>query len=404
MKDTFGNGLTVTSQAALQHYEQAVDAQLHAWPGVLKSLDAALAHAPDFALAHALTALVLATFGQTVQARAALGQAQTCSQKALPREQSYVELVTHIVEGRAGDALAKVIEHATFYPADALAASPALGAYGLFAFSGQADHNALRHSFTEAMAPHYPDDFAWLMAYRGWARIELGQVDEGLAMAQRAIALRPANGHNAHIVLHGLSESANPVAVLDFMEAWLPGYPDHALMWGHLQWHAALAEIEFGRLDAAVARLLGPITEYLPRGLPFMGLVDTVALMWRLGLRGANALPWSAAQSHAERHFPGGSNVFGELHLSMLGAARRDRNAVGASLRRLEIINERGHGGAPVAMRFAQGLMAMLDADADAVREHLTASGMNAVRLGGSHVQRQIVEQTLQACRLPPIN
>ena len=404
MKDTFGNDLTVTSQAALQHYEKAVDAQLHAWPGVLNSLDAALAEAPDFALAHALTALVLAAHGQAVRARAALGQAQACVQKALPREQSHVGMVAHIIEGRARDALANVIEHATLYPTDALAMSPALGAYGLFAFSGQADHNATRHSFTEAMAPHFPDNFAWLMAYRGWARIELGQVEEGLAMAQRAIALRPDNGHNAHIVLHGLYESANPDAVLDFMDVWLPSYPHDALMWGHLQWHAALAEIELGRLDAAVARLLGPITDYLPRGMPFMGLADTVALMWRLGLLGVTGLPWTLAQGHAERHFLDGSNVFGELHLSMLGAARRDRKAVGASLQRLEKISERGHGGAPVAMRFAQGLIAMIDGDNGAAREHLTASNVNAERLGGSHAQRQIVDQTQQACGLPSAN
>lgn len=230
MNDMFGNGVTAASQAALRHYDRAVDAHLHAWPGVLESLEAALAQAADFALPRALKALVLAGRGQGLQAREAVAQARACARRTLPREQSHVELVAAIVEGRPHDALAKVIDHARSYPTDALSASTALGAYGLFAFSGRADHDASRLEFTDSMAPHFPSDFPWLMAYRGWGRIEAGRVEEGLAMAQQAIALRPNNGHNAHIVLHGLFESSEPGASIDFLHDWLPGYPDDAVM------------------------------------------------------------------------------------------------------------------------------------------------------------------------------
>lgn len=401
MNDMFGNGVTTTSRAAINHYDRAVDAQLHAWPGVLESVEDALAEAPDFALPHALKALVLAGRGQGMQAQAAVAQAEACSRRALPREQSHVELVTAIVKGRPNDALAKVIDHSRTHPTDVLPASTALGAYGLFAFSGRADHDVARLEFTEAMAPHFPSNFPWLMAYRGWARIEAGRADEGLAMAQHAIALRPNNGNNAHIVLHGLFESNQHDASVDFLDDWMPGYPDYAVMWGHLNWHGALAEIELGRLDAAVARLVGPIAEYLPRGTPFMGLADVGSLLWRLGLIGVDGLPWGIAQEHAKRHFPHGSNVFGELHLTMLAAARGDRHGVVAALQRLESISERGHAGAPVALRWAQALIALLDGDCALAREHLNACSEQSVRLGGSHVQRGIVEQTRNALRLP---
>ena len=403
MNDSFGNRLTVTSQAAGLFYDKAVDAYLHAWPGVLENIAAAVAQAPDFALPHALEALVLAARGQTAPARAALERAQACARQASPREQSHIGLVGAITEGRGRDALSQVIDHAQRFPGDALAASTALGAYGLFGFSGRSDHDRARLAFVEALAPHYPDEFPWLMAFRGWARIESGQVQEGQAMAQRAIALRPDNGHNAHIVMHGFFESGEPDATLDFLQAWLPGYASGALMWGHLHWHAALAEIELGRLDAAVARLLGPMTDHLTLSPPFMGLVDTVALMWRLGLLGRGDLPWAMAQKHAEQHLPNGSNVFGELHLCMLAAARRDRGAALASLQRLEKINQRGHGGAPAAMRFAQGLVALVDGDADRARELFSSCSADSVCLGGSHAQRAVVEQTRDACWLPPL-
>lgn len=401
MNDRFGNATGTTSSAAVGHYDRAVDAHLHAWPGVLQALDSAIASAPDFALPHALKALTLFGRGRRSQAQQSIASAQACSATAPSVVSGQVAVMTSIVEGRPGDALAQVIEHARRHPTDALTASTALGAYGLFAFSGRADHDAERLAFTEALAPHYPEDFPWLLAYRGWARIEAGQVDDGLSMARHAISLRPANGHNAHIVLHGLYEAGEPASCLAFVEDWLPSYPRDALLWGHLHWHAALAEIELDRSEAAVARMVGPIMEYLPCGTPFMGLADVASLLWRMGLRDVRGLPWAAAQEHAERHFANGSNVFGELHLTMLAAARSDRGALVAAFERLRATSGKGHEGAAVAMRWTKALIKLLDGDSELAREHLDYCQAAAVRLGGSHAQRSVVSATRQALRVP---
>jgi hypothetical protein len=404
MNDRFGNATGTASSTAARHYDRAVDAHLHAWPGVLEALDAAIASAPDFALPHALKALTLFGRGQRSQAQQSIASAQACSTTAPSVVSGQVAVMTSIVGGRPRDALAQVLEHARLHPTDALTASTALGAYGLFAFSGRADHDVARLAFTEALAPHYPEDFPWLLAYRGWARIEAGQVDDGLAMAQHAISLRPANGHNAHIVLHGLYEAGEPSACLAFVDDWLPSYPRDALLWGHLHWHAALAELELQQSDAAVARMVGPIMEYLPCGTPFMGLADVASLLWRLGLRKVRDLPWSTAQDHVERHFPDGSNVFGELHLTMLAAARSDRGALLAAFERLRATSGKGHEGAAVAMRWTEALIKLLDGDSESAREHLDYCQAAAVRLGGSHAQRSVVSATRQALRVPMAN
>ncbi len=400
MQDQFGNPVSCQSAAAVQAYDRAVDAYLHAWPGALDALQEALHTSPDFALAHALRSLALAGRGQAAEAREALGQAHLAP-VAHPRETAQIALIGCVVQGRTADALAAVIAHARQYPTDALAASTGMGAYGLFAFSGRADHDTARLAFADELAPHYPSDFAWLLAYRGWSRIEAGRVDEGLDMAQRAIRLRPTNGHNAHILLHGFYESQQAGAALAFVADWLPSYPDNALMWGHLQWHAALAEIEQGQIDEAIHRLAGPITRYLPAGTPFMGLADTASLLWHLGLAGASGLPWAMAQQHAERHFSKGSNVFGELHLAMLAAARQDRQALHAVRQRLETIGGSGHEGASVAVHWVQALLALLDGQTDSARVHLDACCADAVRLGGSHAQRSVITHTLDVLRLP---
>lgn len=400
MHDQFGNRVSCDSRSAVRSYDRAADCHLRGWPGVPQALDEALAQAPDFALAHALQAQFLAGLGQGAAAREALTRARAAPHDP-DLEESHIDLIAAVIEGRVAQALQLLIAHARKFPGDALAASTGLGAYGLFAFSGRADHDAARLEFVETLAPHYPADYPWLLAYRGWSRIEAGAVTEGMEMAKRALALRPENAHNAHIVLHGHAESGQPQDALQFIGQWLPGYSDTALMWGHLQWHAALAHIELGQIDRATAILAGPLVKYLPHGTPFMGLADMVSLTWRLALRDVAPLPWAVAREHAQRHYPRGSNVFGELHLAMLAAAHGDRGELAAVHDRIRLIADGGHEGAPVALRWVQGLRALLDGDERAAAAHLDDCCDGAVRLGGSHAQRSVIEQTRQAMRLP---
>ena len=394
MNDVLGNSVTAASAQAHRAYERAVDAHLHAWPGVAQALDEALAEDPGFVLAHALRALWLQMFGRIGEARAACAAAEAGAAATSAREQSHVALVSAIVGGRAPVALTLVQQHAKRFPTDVLSASTAMGAYGLFAFSGRRDHDAARRAFIEALAPQLPAELPWLLMQRAWVRIEDGDADEGLEMARRSMAARPQNGHGAHVLLHGLYETQRAKEALDFLGAWLPGYADDALMWGHLQWHGALAELGLGDLGAATRRMLGPVIDFLPKGPPFMGLPDTASLLWRLGLQSVGGLPWQAAQDHAERHFAQGSNVFGEVHLALLAAARRDDTALLAVLDRLDRIAGRGHEGAPVAAAFVLALQAMQRRDDAAADRHWRQCLPALPRIGGSHAQRSVVEMT----------
>ena len=397
MKDLFDQTVSTASATAARLYDQAVDLQLHAWPGALDALQGAIAHAPDFALPHALHALVLAGRGERAAALQSLGAAQQAVAGATERERSQVALFTAVIEGRTLDALGQVVAHAQAHPADLLAASTALGAYGLFAFSGRADHDAARLQFVETLALHHRDNLPWLLAQRGWARIEAGRVAEGLAMARHALALRPHNGGNAHVIAHGLFEGDQHAETLTFIEGWLSGYPADGVMWGHLHWHAALAELALGRDEAALARLQGPIAAYLPRGMPFMGLPDVVSLLWRLGLRGHRGLPWALAQQHVERHFPQGSNPFGELHLALLAGAQGNAAALAAVAARMPALLGRGLQGAAVVLQLVQALAALAQGDEAAARQALDGACADAVRLGGSHAQRQVLPLTAAA-------
>jgi hypothetical protein len=394
-RDPLGLPLTCASAAAAQAYADALDRQLHAWNGMLEAAELSVLLDPGFALGHAACALMLQARGRGQEAQAALALARRHALATTPREQAHVILVGHVVEGRALPALEAVQAHAKAWPTDVLAMSLALGAFGLFAFSGRRDHDAARLVFVRQLAPHYPHDHAWMLTQLAWAHIEAGELDRGDQFIARSLALRPANGNAAHVRMHALFERSRPQAGIDFVDRWAGDYPQDAMLFGHVHWHAALCEIELGRTDAAWARLLATVVARLDGALPLIGLTDIASALWRLGLVGRADLPWSLAAQVAQRHFARGGNPFAELHLAMIAAATDNAQALGAVAVRLQHLADAGHAGAPVALGWVRALTAWRAGDGDLARREAQALQADAPRLGGSHAQRSVIDQTL---------
>ena len=401
MQDSLGNTVTTASAEALRLIESAIDLHARGWPGALETAEAAANEDPALAIAHALQALIHGMWGRRPLAEAAMSRALRLARHASARERSLLELLEHVVRGRTQAGLAWLLAHVRRFPSDLLALTTGVGAYGLFAFSGRSDHNEQRLSLLDELERHYPADDPWLLAYRGWMRIELGAVDEGLWMALRAIERKPQNAHNAHIVAHGFHEAQRPTDYLRFLPGWLASYPEEGLLWGHLQWHAAIAELTLDDNEAALRRCRDVIVPQLPRGAPFMGLADGPSLLWLLGLRNVSGLPWAEVAQHTSCHFASGSNPFGELHLAMVAAALRDRDALAHCRKRLENLVAGGSAGARAAVGWVAGLAGFLDEDPDSGVRSLRECEDEAVRLGGSNAQRSIIAQTRAARRIP---
>jgi len=396
-RDALGLPLSGAGEAAAARYAEAVDLHLHAWPGAEAAMRAAAAESPGFALAHAGLALLCLARGDPAAARAALAEARATLVGADERVRSHVQLIAHIVEGRPADALAAVQAHAQAWPLDAFAATTALGAFGLFAFSGSATHDAARLRFVEALAPHYPDDHSWLLTQRAWAHVEAGELAPGRAFLERSLALRRANGNAAHVAMHLHFEAGDHAAALAFVDAWLAGYPGDAMLWGHLHWHAALAHLALGDVEAALRRLRDPISRHLAVAWPLVGLTDIASLLWRLALRGVPNLPWGTGEAFAARWYAGGGNALASIHLAMLAAARGDAPALARIADHLQAPAAAGHGGAVAALHWTRALAARVAGDADTARRELAACLAMATCLGGSHAQRTVVERTQEA-------
>jgi len=395
VKDSFDQVVTCHSTSALKAYDQAVDCQLHAWPGALAAIEQALEQAPDFALAHSTRALLLQSAGRGAEAREASTQALRLANAVTEREHSHIGVINLILEGRSTVALKSVRAHAERWPSDALVLSLALGAFGLITFSGQADHDQQRFDLVQKLIPHYPSDHPWLLSHRGWVLIETNRPEAGLPFVSRSLELRPANGNAAHVMMHARFELNEPELAIDFAKTWLAQYPDTAMLFGHVHWHTALCELELGQTEHAINRLLTVIEPHLAYAPPLVGMTDTTSLLWRLKLRGVSDLNWTAAEKFAQDKFANGGNVFAELHLAMLAAGTGQPGALEACCLRLQKHADAGHGGASSALAWVSGLASWLARDVSTARQALTECVKHSVTVGGSHAQRTVLELSL---------
>ena len=206
--DRRGLPLSTTSDLAAGHYREGVDLLLSAWPGAAESLEAAVAADPEFALAHAARARLHAIRAEPAEARARIAAAaEIVARRGTERERSHVAVLALAINGQPARALERALTHADTWPRDALILSLPLGAFGLLAFSGMANHDGARVELCERQARHYDADDWWFLTYRGWSHAEAGAVAHGRALAQRGFELRRENANGAHALSHALYEA-----------------------------------------------------------------------------------------------------------------------------------------------------------------------------------------------------
>ncbi|MFC7555336.1 hypothetical protein ACFQU7_28515 [Pseudoroseomonas wenyumeiae] len=149
--DRRGLSLSTASDVAAERYREGVDLLLSAWPGAAEALDEAVAADPDFALAHAARARLHAIRAEPAQARARIAAAaEAAARSGTDRERSHVEVLSLVIHGQPARALERALAHAETWPRDVLVLSLPLGAFGLFAFSGMADHDQARVDLASA--------------------------------------------------------------------------------------------------------------------------------------------------------------------------------------------------------------------------------------------------------------
>jgi hypothetical protein len=396
-EDRYGLPLSTDSPEAANAYRDGIDLMLSAWPGAAEAFDRALAADAEFALAHVARARVHSFYQQGEAARKEAAAArELVARRGTERERGHVETLALAVEGNLPAALSSALRHLESFPRDAVVMSLPLGAFGLFAFSGMADHDRARQELCERHAPHYGEDW-WFLSNYGWAMTENGEVAKGRAMTERAFDMRRANAYAAHALLHAMFEGGSVADADALVTQWIGGYDRSGILYGHIYWHQALGALEVGDASKALSiyeKILQPSVTVAP---PLNAMSDCASLLWRLSAYG-HAVPanlWADAEAYAKAQFPKSSLPFVEMHMALLAAATYNQAALEE---RLRVIEQRlGDGklaAGPVVPQICRAMNAFAGEDFRTCVTLLEPVLDDVVRIGGSHAQREIIEDT----------
>lgn len=397
LEDRYGFPLSTTSHEAAAAYREGVDLMLAGWTGTAETLERAMAADPDFALPHIARARVHAFYQQGDLARQKAARArELVARRGDARERSHVETLALAIEGRVPEAIAATLQHVESWPRDAVVLSLPLGAFGLFAFSGMADHDRARHELCARVARHYGEDW-WFLTMYGWAMTEDGAVARGRAVTERGFGLRRQNAHAAHAVLHAMFEDGSIEAADRLVDEWIPGYDRAGILHGHIRWHQALGALERDDADRALAIYADVLQPQATQAPPLNLVTDAASLLWRLSAYG-HEVPkslWREADAAAQKLFPKSGLSFADVHMALFAAATQNHNALAA---RLAVIEQRLADGklpaGPVVPAICRALAAFADEDYAACVRTLAPVLTDIVRIGGSHAQRELIEDT----------
>jgi tetratricopeptide (TPR) repeat protein len=407
MQDRYGLPLTTSSTRAAEHFIEGLDLLLEQNFGPEVQFTQAIEADPEFALAHSALAYMWHLRAQVAEARACVQQAQALATGVSRREQQQIEAIALFVHGQGARSYALIREHLAVYPRDMLMIRLAqrlfvLGCSG----AGVASFPAALLVLMQSVAAAYGDDWAFLGQY-AFAYHETGHLEEARRLAERSLTLRPTNAIAAHSVAHVFFETGDAVSGGAFLETWLQGFDPRAPYHVHLSWHQALFELACGRYQRALALYEADIRPAVVANLT-PALNDSAALLWRVYMY-SGATPPFPPQEVRDLAAPAASRpgpAFRDAHAALAFAVVGDEVYMGQMIDRLQGLAAAGDVLAgEVTLPLVQGIQAFAHgaySEAVSYLEPLFVEPRldQLSRIGGSHAQREVFEDTMLAAYL----
>jgi hypothetical protein len=394
--DVRGLAMTGATAEAAAHFDEAVS-ELSCYRGdPLARVDAAIAAAPGFAMAHAMKAwlyLLSTEPGAVPAARDACAEASR--RAATAREKGHVAALERLMEGR-WRAAARTLEDVTLdAPRDLLGL---IAGHQLDFLTG--DARMLRDRIARAR-PAWDGAVPGLHSVLGMHAFgleETGDYARAEAEGRRGVELEARDGWSQHAVAHVYEMTCRQKDGVAWMRANVDGWAGDSFFQVHNWWHLALYHLEAGEFDAVLALY----DNEMGRGVSgvAMDMVDASAMLWRLGLRGVDlgdrrdvvADRWAAMGE-------GGFYAFNDVHAVMahVGAGRWEaaqavieaqRAAMAGPGDNAQFTREVGHDVCRGLIAFGEGRFA------DCVGLLRPIRSISA-RMGGSHAQRDVIDLTL---------
>jgi hypothetical protein len=384
-----GKFLTTDSPGAAEQYRLAVDRILGSEAGAAEALDRALALDGNLALALAARHM-LAKDGKSADADLFKERALRAADAALPWERAHISALFALLEDPYTN-LAAAEAYIAANAGDLLVISQLCG-YLIFYGGTRKLQRVL--SIMESVDPALHDDWAYL-ARLGFAASEAGDQDRGRLLVERALQQRPQSPYVIHSYAHVLHDQGRPDESLNLLGNWLNEHRQSAeggAMYGHVQWHLALAEWQLGLTKQAWRRYDRHCAPETTSCGPVLTLADCGGFLLREYLRTGTTRPISAAVSSLFERFSSMlSHPFIALHLAGiqasagdLAALERSRAAIGAkgssdqtrlSLRLVDALRHFANG------RYADAADTLKLIPAD-----------QRIGVGGSYVERALID------------
>jgi tetratricopeptide (TPR) repeat protein len=395
LSDRYDLTLSTTSAAAARHYQDGMDRLLSYSFGADQSFAAAIAADEGFALGHAGAALFSLFQGDGASAKASIERARGLTGGVTRRERQHVQALAAIAGGESARGLAQIEEHVKEFPRDALLVNQAGSTIGL---GGRADREALRVGFIEGLAHAYGDDW-WYQSALGFTYHEVGRYEESRRLSERSLAQYQGNANASHNIAHVCYETVDNEGGIAMLSDWLGGYDRRAPFHCHLAWHVALFELQCGRPERALTIYERDIA---PSSNPRLAMIDGSALLWRFGLYDyqKGPLPWRRLADLAARVTRPGF-IFGDVHAALAYASAGDHAALSALITGLEALHAKGHPIAGmVALPLVRGVAAYVAGNYAGALGLMESVEGEIHRVGGSHAQWELFEETMVVCLL----
>lgn len=410
MLDRRGNEVGTASAAALDHAETALWRMCSFFDAPIADIDAALAEDPQWLLPHVMRACFLLTLTEPSlrpDVRAALEQADLLADRAPERERMHLAAANACAAGDWHGACALWERILLRHPRDLYALQWA----HLFDFY-RGDARNLRGRVARVLPQWDRDDplRPYLLGMLAFGLEECNLYPEAEAIGREATSGDAKVPWATHAVAHVMEMQGRH----DDGRRWLA---ETASTWGggngfagHHWWHLGLFHLEAMDLTGALA--LHDAHQGSAHAVLTLQRLDGASLLWRLRLLGAAdgelgarwndlAAGWDLSPRDA------GHSAFNDAHMLMALIGRRDADGASALVAAVQRRAERGSDSnaamaREVGLPLMRGLLAFDAGAADAAVRELAPLRETAHRFGGSHAQRDVIDQTLlAACALP---
>ena len=395
--DRYGVPFSTNSSQAAQDYPEGVDLLLSQNFGPEERFRQAIEADEGFAMAYAGLAYTLMLQVRVAEAKESIQRAQELAAGVSRREQQHIEATALFVNGNGPQSLALIRQHLAEFPRDALMSRLAQrhfmqGCSG----AGVANFPDELFAMLTELEPSYGDDWSFLGQY-AFAHHETGRLEKAHQLAQRSLELRPTNAVACHSVTHVFFERGDPEGGGGFLGNWLLSFDKRATYHVHLSWHLALFELAMGRYQQTLDLYESDIRPSVVAKSP-SSLADSASLMWRMQLYAGVVppVPWQEVRDQAAPAADRPGPPFRDAHAALAFAAAGDDESLGRMMDGLREVANKGNAVAEeVTLPLVQGIHAFAQGDYQEAVQRMEPIAGQLTRLGGSHAQREVFEDTL---------